>query len=482
MNVESTLVWVSLLPEIGLLVLCALVLGLEVLLRERASRYLGWLTFAGVLVIALLTLFFANPGQEGLLVWGGMLRFDQAGYVFRMLFLLGAGVTALFSMDDPQIGKRGEFYMLLLVSTLGMSLMASAADLVMLYLAIETTSIPLYILSGFITRDDKSTEAGLKYMLFGAMTSAILLYAFSLIYGFTGTTQLYLMAEKFSTVPIPLAGLGLVLLMTVAGLAFKISAVPMHFWAPDVYEGAPAPVAGFLSTASKAAGFAVLMRVLAVAFPALTGIWSTLLAVLAVATMLVGNLLALPQRNIKRLLAYSSIAQAGYILIGLATGSVDGANAIMYYLMAYLVTNLAAFGVVEVASRSLGSDQLADYRGLGRRSPGLGVALLLVLLSLGGIPPFAGFFGKFLVFAAAVQNNLIWLVVIGVLNTVVGLYYYLRLLQLIYEPAEGEVKLSLPGAWKAALAICLVGVLVLGVVFVPGYEWATQAATAIWVH
>ena len=247
-------------------------------------------------------------------MWGGMLRFDSAGFVFRMLFLTGAALTALYAAVTDSVRLRGEFYALLLVSTLGMSLMASAADLIMLFLAIETTSIPLYALAGFILSDKKSVEAGIKYLLFGAMSSAILLYGFSLLYGFTGTTQLYNLSAALQAGGIPTALITAVIALVLVGFGFKVSAVPFHFWAPDVYQGAPTPVAGFLSTASKAAGFVALMRVVTVAFPEQTALWSIMIAVLATASMLVGNYLALVQKTLKRLLAYSSIAQAGYML------------------------------------------------------------------------------------------------------------------------------------------------------------------------
>jgi NADH-quinone oxidoreductase subunit N len=271
------------------------------------------------------------------------------------------------------------------------------------------------------------------------------------------------------------------MLLVLVGFGFKISAVPFHFWAPDVYEGSPTPVAGFLSTASKAAGFAVLLRVMFVAFPAYQPLWQIMAMVLATASMFVGNLLALAQKNIKRLLAYSSIAQAGYILIGVAAGTSFGVSASVYYLMSYLVTNLAAFGIVTVVGRVVGSDEISAYAGLSRRSPGLSLALLVALLSLGGIPPFAGFFGKFLVFGAAIQEGYLWLALVGILNSIIGLYYYLTVLKVVYVYRSEDEAQPLPGVpgWKAALILCLVGILTLGVLFAPFYNLATGAATAI---
>ena len=477
----ETVTILAILPQIGLLVLVVLVLFVDLVLRPEQRRGLGWLTFAGMLVIGVASLVYSRPSGQPLLVFGGMLRQDWLSFVFMIVFLFGAGITALFAMDSDEIGSRGEFYILLIIATMGMSLMASAADLIMLYLAIETTSIPLYVLAGFLLGDRKSPEAGFKYMLFGAMTSAIMLYGFSLIFGFTGTTQIYQLADLLQKGQLPLIiTLGIAALI-LFGFGFKISAVPFHFWAPDVYEGAPSPVAGFLSTASKAAGFAALMRILLAVFPASAVSWQLILAIVATASMFLGNALALAQKNIKRLLAYSSIAQAGYILIGVAALSPLGFTSATFYLITYLVTNLAAFGVVTMVGRSLGSDDLSAYAGLSRRAPGVALILLASLLSLGGIPPFGGFVSKVFVLAAAIDKNLIWLAVLGIINSVIGLYYYLVVLKIAYlSPAENEnqpVALSRP--WSLALGLCVVGILVLGTAFTPWYNWASQAAAAL---
>ena len=475
----------AIIPELGLVLLAALLLVLDLASREKAGRnLLGWVCAAGLVVIGIVSVLFAQPGAQPLAIWGGMLRLDNAGFLFRMLFLTGAALTALFAMESESIRERGEFYILLLVSTLGMCLMASATDLIMLYLAIETTSIPLYVLAGFVVADQKSVEAGIKYLLFGAMTSAVMLFGFSFLYGFTGTTSILNIAQGLSTGSVPVYAMVTVLILVLVGFGFKISAVPFHFWAPDVYEGSPTPVAGFLSTASKAAGFAVLLRVMFLAFPGYSSIWTILVAALATASMLVGNLLALAQKNIKRLLAYSSIAQAGYILIGVAADTQFGTSGAIYYLMAYLVTNLAAFGIVTVVGRAVGSDEISAYAGLSRRSPGLALALLAALLSLGGIPPFAGFFGKLLVFGAAIQQGLLWLALVGILNSVIALYYYLTVIKVMYlYRSEDEAKPlpSVPG-WKVALVVCLVGIITLGVILAPFYNFSTLAATAFGVY
>ncbi len=467
----------AILPEIGLVVLGAIVLTLDLIWRGAQKRNLGWVTAGGLLVLGALAIAFARPTNEAQLIFGGMLRLDGTAYVFRLVFLFGAAMTALFMMDQEPEGRHGEFYALMLVATLGMNLMASSADIIMLYLAIETTSLPLYIMAGFSTRDPKSTEAGIKYFLFGAMTAAVMLYGFSLLYGFTGQTNLY--AMNFSEVP--LGALIVSIALILVGFGFKVSAVPLHFWAPDVYEGAPTPVAGFLSTASKAAGFAVLMRVMMSAFPEYAPNWTLLIAVLAAASMIVGNVLAMVQKNIKRLLAYSSIAQAGYMLAGVAAANELGYAGATFYLISYLVTNLAAFGIVALVGRTVCSDAIEDYAGLFKRNSGLGWALLIALLSLGGIPPLSGFVGKLLVIAAAVQVELYWLAFVAVITSVVGLYYYLMMLKnaFVGNSPDGNRPLHVPAAWRVALLVCVAGIVLLGTVFGPWYTLAQLGGTGL---
>jgi NADH-quinone oxidoreductase subunit N len=470
------------LPEILLLVLGILILIIDPFLRRNASRraFLGWLTTGGLLFILLVNLLFARPSVPAL-VLGGMLRFDWLGFVFKMFFIFAAGVTALFFMDAEHLNQRAEAYLLLIAATLGMCLMASSADLVMLYLAIETTSIPLYMLAGFLKDDDKSTEAGFKYMLFGALTSAVLLYGFSLIFGFTGKTGLYDLSTYFSNFNVVSVG---IIFLVLAGLAFKVSLFPVHFWAPDVYEGAPTPVAGFLSTASKAAGFAVLIRLFTVAFPAISSDWSLILAVLATLTMTVGNLIALTQKSIKRMLAYSSIAHAGYAMIGVVAFSQLGLASVVFYLIGYVLTNLLAFGIVGIVGRVTGSDDFQAYSGLSRRNPTLGLAALVAFLSLAGMPPFVGFVAKFFVFSAAIEAGWVWLAIIGVLNSIVGLYYYLNALKYVYlyrmenqDEENHQILVARPVA--IALVILVIGILLLGTLFGPWFGLASKAAMSL---
>ena len=477
--------FLSILPETLILVLGVLLLILEPFWKEEKRRNAGWMTAGGLLAIMAISLLVARPG-EPTTVFGGMLRYDWLGFFFKMLFLFGAAATSLFMMDHEILGKRGESFILLIASTLGMCLMAASADLVMLYLAIETTSIPLYVLAGFMLSDKQSTEAGFKYLLFGAMTSAIMLYGFSLLFGFTGTTNLYELAAMTAAGQLsPGVALGLVVLILV-GLGFKVSIVPFHFWAPDVYTGAPTPVAGFLSTASKAAGFAVLARLFVVAFPSISYDWASILAVLAAITMTLGNLVALKQTNIKRLLAYSSIAHAGYAMIGVVAiipgnSAGLGATSVLFYLLAYIVTNLAAFGIVMAFERITGSDEIKDYAGMSRRSPGLALAMLVAFLSLAGMPPFGGFVAKVFVFAAAVQVKMVWLAVVGILNSIVGVYYYLIVLKVVYlYRMEGEDEAAHPILLTRPYAIGLVvlslGILLIGTVFAPWFGLSGMAA------
>jgi NADH-quinone oxidoreductase subunit N len=321
----------------------------------------------------------------------------------------------------------------------------------------------------------------MKYFLFGAVASSVMLYGFSLLYGFSGVTNLYQLADKLASgglSPWVISGSALLILV---GFGFKISAVPFHYWAPDVYEGAPTPITGYISTASKVAGFAILVRVMLVVFPGISVYWTSILAAMATVTMTVGNLLALGQKNIKRLLAYSSIAHAGYALIGLVALSSFGTASLVFYMVAYVVTNLAAFGVIILFSHTTGSDEIADYAGLSRRSPALALAMMVALLSLAGMPPLAGFVAKFYVFAAAVESEYIWLAFVGILNAIIGLYYYMTVLKVIYlyRSEKDDVPIPVPRTYAMALGVCVFAVLVIGIVSGPWLDWALDAAQSL---
>jgi len=474
--------FLAILPEVLMALLGVLILVLDPLFFRAENRRvsLGWLTAGGLTVILLVSVFTAQPAQSEL-AFGGMVRFDMFAFAFKMFFIFGASITALLMMDAEGLNLRPEAYVLLLAATIGMNLMAASADLVMLYLAIETTSIPLYVLAGFFTNDDKSTEAGFKYLLFGAMTSAILLYGFSLLYGAAGTTSLEGLKTLFAA---PSLFSVAALLLVLVGFGFKVSVVPFHFWAPDVYEGAPTPVAGFLSTASKAAGFAVLLRFFLTVFPQTAGQWQYTLAVISILTMTIGNLVALAQKNIKRLLAYSSIAHAGYALVGVLAASRLGVSSAVFYMMAYILTNLAAFAIVGAASKTVGSDDLRAYDGFSRRSPYLALAMLVAFLSLAGMPPFGGFVAKLLVFAAAMEKGWTGVVLAGVINSIVGVYYYLTTLKYVYlyrTEAQDEEQHPVPVSrpFALALTVLIAGVILFGTLFAPWFDLTVKAAASL---
>ena len=465
----------AILPEIGLVVLAGVVLTMDAFLKDSRKHLMGLTTAVGSLLIILAALLYSQPSGE--LIWGGMVRDDMLAFVFRLVFIFAGGITAMISVGARDVANRGDYYAIMLGAVIGMCFMASAADLIMLYLAIETTGIAGYLLAGYVRTDDRSAEAGLKYFLFGAATSAVMLYGFSLLYGFTGETSLGSIAQVLVSGNVAISAiLGIVVLILV-GVGFKIAMVPFHFWAPDVYEGAPTPVTGFISTASKTAGFAVLIR-LFISGLAGSEYWLPMIAGLAVVTMTFGNLVALAQTNIKRLLAYSSIAHAGYVLVAFVAYSELGVASAIYYLIAYVVTNLAAFGVVILFARTAGTDEIKQYAGLSRRSPYLALAMLVAFLSLAGMPPLAGFFGKFYVFAAAVNAGMIWLAFVGVLNSIIGLYYYLVVLKVVYvSPApDGAEPIDIPNICKIALVVLSLGIILLGTASSPWFNWAMQAS------
>jgi proton-translocating NADH-quinone oxidoreductase chain N len=370
-----------------------------------------------------------------------MLAVDPMALFFKILAALTVAIVGLSAVDYLKVHTpfRGEFYALTLLAGLSLMLMSAATNLVMIYLSIEFLSITSYLLTTYLRNDARSTEAGVKYLLYGAVASGVMLYGFSLLYGATGSVDLATIATNLGqTANLPLIITAVVLILT--GLGFKIALVPFHQWSPDAYEGAPTPITAFLSVGPKVAGFAVLIRIMVVALPAYDLNWTTLLVLVSILTMTVGNLVALWQTNIKRLLAYSSIAQAGYMLVGLAAWSAEagqgvianGVNGILLYLFAYLFTNLGLFTVAIILENQLGTANIADYAGLIRRSPFLSLALLVFFLSLIGIPPTGGFMGKLFVFGAAIDQGLYTLALIGVLNSVVSVYYYFGVARLVF--------------------------------------------------
>ncbi len=480
--------------EVGLLIMAMVVLFLDVYLPESKHRNIAYVSFFGLIALSALPLV-SQP--DGNLYWGGMIRHDVLAQIFKVMITAAGAITCMIAVDTKDLGARGEFYLIIIVSTLGACLVAASADLIMVYIALETISIPLYILATFKRDDMRSSESGMKYFLFGSFSSGIMLYGFSLLYGFTAETNLYSIAEflgggAFDTNAIPVLG---ALVLVVVGFGFKISAAPFHFWTPDVYEGAPTPVTAFVSVASKAASMALLTRFFVAVFPVtlivggetIQSFWVPLMAVLATVTMTLGNVLALSQRNIKRLLAYSSVAQAGYTLIGVAAIQNETEIAIAsiaFYMFMYTFTNLLAFAVIIIFSEQNGTELIADFAGLSRRNPWLALTITIALLSLAGLPPTAGFIGKFFLFNAAVQSGLTWLAVVGIVNSIIAVYYYLVVVKVIYfdEAADDirPVDVTMPYAWM--LALNTLAVLLLGTILAnPVYNWAQNAASALFL-
>jgi len=377
--------------------------------------------------------------------------------------------------------ESGEYYALVLFSTSGMLLLTSASDLIVVFIAIELMSLSLYVLSGLFKRRRQAGEASMKYFLLGAFASAFLLYGIALLYGATGTTSIDRIAAAAAAAPhdtLLIAGLGLLLV----GFGFKISSAPFHMWVPDVYEGAPTSVTALIATGSKAAVFAVLVRLLLSGVRAVQADWTAVLWVLAALTMTLGNVVAIAQSNLKRMLAYSSIAHVGYMLVGLAAGGAAGAGAVLFYLLAYTFTTAGTFGVITLCVRA-GEEavDVRDYAGLGRRHPVLAFALALLLLSLVGIPPLAGFVGKFYLFGAAVRAGFVWLAVLGVLNSAIAAYYYLRVIVTMYmqEPDEQSASVAPSFAGGLALTIAVIGVVLLGLMPAPFVDLAQVAVAPL---
>lgn len=422
-----------------------------------------------------------------LLLWGGrgrgfrdMIVLDNYALFFHLVIGYAAALIVLLSMDYLRLHgvESGEVYALVLFSTAGMLLLASAGDLIVVFLAIELMSLSLYVLAGLFKRRREAGEASMKYFLLGVFASAFLLYGIALLYGAAGSTNLDRVAAAVAARPgdpLLVAGLGLIMV----GFGFKVASVPFHMWAPDVYEGAPTSITALIATGSKAAVFAALLRLVAAALRQQPD-WTPLLWAAAALTMTVGNVVAIAQSSLKRMLAYSSVAHVGYLLVGVAAGGSAGASAVLYYLLAYTFTTVGTFGVLTLCQRA-GEEavDVRDYAGLGRRHPALALTLSLFLLSLVGIPPLAGFVGKFYLFGAAVRAGYLWLAVIGVLNSAVAAYYYLRVIVYMYmrEPEATAAGLRPSFAGGLALAIALVGVVLLGVVPAPFVDLA-QAAVA----
>jgi proton-translocating NADH-quinone oxidoreductase chain N len=484
---------IFLLPELILLLAATMLFILDIVGRQprdpaaATRRPQPWLPYAALIGLAAAALGLL-PGLGQTAPVTAMLAADPFAIFFKALAIIGVAlvIVAAIPYMRSRTPYRGEFYALLLIATAAICLAVGATNFVMLYLAMEFLSITSYILAGFFREDRKSGEAAIKYFLYGATASAVMLYGMSLLYGATGTTDFGGVAQALGKLGgsdlLWLGGPAIILM--VVGFGFKASLVPFHQWAPDTYEGAPTPVTAFLSTASKAAGFAILIRVFLVALGGLQPLWAALLAAVAILTMTLGNLTAIRQTNIKRMLAFSSIAQAGYILIGVAAagGSAaaspfGGVNGVLIYLLAYLVTNVGAFAAVIAIENRSGKVAISDYAGLARRTPWLAVTLFIFLLSLAGIPPTAGFVGKLFVFGAAVRAALIPLAVVAALNAVVSAFYYLNVVRVMFfVPVEADAE-PIVVARPLQIAVLLTAALTLLIGLFPGplIQWATQS-------
>lgn len=420
-------------------------------------------------------------------ILAGMFILDGFAFFWKILFLLAAIVVVLISERFLVDGgyRFGEYFSLILLATTGMMLMVSGFNLLSIWISLELMALSSYVLAGFFKHEHKSNEAALKYFVLGAVSSGILLYGISLLYGATGTVQLTVLAERLPeatqlAADAPLAAIGW--LLVAIGLFFKVAAVPFHVWTPDVYQGAPTPVTAFLAAASKAASFAIMVRIFYEGMPSLKSEWQWAVAGVAIITMIWGNLAALTQQNVKRMLAYSSIAHAGYVLIGVLAASEEGLWALLFYLFAYSIITLGAFGtVILLERREYAGETYSDYAGLAQRSPFLAATMMIFMLALTGIPPTGGFFGKIYLFAAAVEAGWVWVAVVGVLTSAVSLYYYLGIVVQMYLKDADEstpVPLSAPGL-SGTIAVCAIVTVLLGLFPGPLVEFARQSLIAL---
>jgi NADH-quinone oxidoreductase subunit N len=482
-------------PETALVLVLLLAILADLIFR-KSSAVVATVTVAGLILTAVLVLMQAGTHAS---IFSNMLAVDSFAFFFKLLIVFTAILIVIFSLNSSELnssGRRlGEYYSLLLALTLGMMLMAGASNLLMMYLALELSSISSYILSGYTREAQDSSEASLKYVIYGALSSGLMLYGISVIYGITGSLDLYAVNQAlakggFNELALLIAGV-----LAIAGFGYKISAVPFHYWTPDVYEGAPITITAFLSVASKAGGFAMMIRFFKVTFidssiltlPA--GAWASLkgfdwvavVAALSVLTMTLGNLVAIWQNNLKRLLAYSSIAHAGYMLMGLVVLNNEGLSAIMIYFVIYLFMNLGAFYIVMLIANKIGSEDIEEYKGIGPKAPFVTVTLSIFLVSLTGLPPTAGFVGKLYLFAALLNSGWVWLAVVGAINSVISLYYYVRIFRNMYlrsDEGRANVSLEFGFAQKLVVLFLVVPTLLFGVYFTPLVQLA-QASLRI---
>jgi NADH-quinone oxidoreductase subunit N len=479
--------WLGILPEILLMVWGMVVLAVDLIGGRKVSRRALGITSALGMVVILVIATIARPAEPQN-VLGSMIRNDAFTLVFRVIFIVAGALTCLVSIDFRPLRAGGEYFSIVIFATLAMCLMAGANDLIMLYLATETASFSLYLLAGFMRGNKLSAEAGVKYFVFGAVTSTIMLFGLSLFFGLGGGNTSYQAVAQAVQNPDLRVPVTFAALLVLVGFAFKTSAVPFHFWAPDVYQGAPTPVSGFISTASKAAGFAILLRFMFyVVAPGQSEVGialASLMQPLAILTMVIGGFLALVQKNVKRMLAYSSVAQAGYILIGvtaLAANPADPANAlaaIIFYIATYMLTNICAFAVLGMVEQRTGGSDYDNFNGLSRRAPYLALGMTAAVLSLLGAPPLVGFVAKLVIFRVAISVNLIGLVVIAIIMVLVSVVYYLNVVRAMYvEKSDTDSEpFYVPAPTGLALLLTSVAIVALTAVSPPFWNLAVEAA------
>jgi len=473
---------VPIYPEAVVITVALMVLLLDFFVDKDSKSLLGWFSLAGIVIAAFATFRLMGAGVSGSF-FSGTFNLDPFSIFFKFVFFIACGLGILVSINylKSQNIHRGEYYSLMLFATSGMMLMASAADLITLYLGLELMAMSIYILAGFMRHDNRSNEAAIKYLLLGAFSSGIMLYGMSLLYGITGTTNLSEILAFLRTADLNNPVIYLAMIMLVVSFGFKVAAVPFHMWVPDVYEGAPTPVTAFMSAGPKVAGFAVLLRVFLYSLEPLHAHSTAIISGLALLTMAVGNIMALSQTNIKRMLAYSSIAHAGYALVGLAAGGPEGAASVMLYVCIYALMNMGAFGVV-IMLRKAGErgEEIADFAGLGKTNKTAAFLMLIFMFSLTGIPPTAGFIGKFYIFKSAVQSGLVWLAVAGVIFSSISAYFYLRVIMVMYmkEPKE-SIELTTSPSLALALAISVTAVIYIGVLPSELLDYARASITGI---
>ncbi|HYP52588.1 MAG TPA: NADH-quinone oxidoreductase subunit N [Pyrinomonadaceae bacterium] len=484
-------------PELILTVSACVALVLEVILPSKLSRWVGYFAL-GALALAAVSLaapyvgvgwpFLTSPSGPPAYGFYNTIRLDGFAVVFKLIFLLAAALSVAISLRylDEEGEQRGEYYALVLFATVGMMFLGSGYDLLVLYISLELMALTFYVLVAYTKRERRSNEAGMKYFLLGAFSSGILLYGMSILFGIAGSTNLgdisrevagVMAAQSGGFIEDPLAQVRPLLLLGMialaAGLFFKISAVPFHMWAPDAYEGAPTSVTAFLSTGSKAASFALFARIFIEALGPMRIDWAPLLGVVAAVTILVGNWAAVTQANSKRLLAYSSVSNAGYLLLGIIAGNEYGYRGLAVYLIVYTLMNIGAFGVIiSLRRRGFVGDEVEDFTGLGQKAPGVALMMTVFMLSLGGLPLTGGFIGKWFLFGGLLQQYeaeqkswYVWLALWAILNTVVSFYYYVRFIRAMYlgERGRDERPLALSPALRAALVVCVVGVVLIGI-------------------